>query len=164
MLLLPLLSQEFTYRSRTKHNLFFICSHLGCSISHLSPSLSLISPSAFLPVNLQIHGATDRPVTPIQLADVGAVNEPTACWQTDHVSLFFFWRGNVFFVCLFFSIWPSGKSERKQKPLSQKHFLVSCMSLKLFGCWGQLRMETWLVDWINWRHQSVVFIFLYFLT
>lgn len=33
MLLLPLLSQEFTYRSRTKHNLLDISSHLNLSFS-----------------------------------------------------------------------------------------------------------------------------------
>lgn len=80
MLLLPLLSQEFTYRSRTKHNLLHISSHLTPVVLSLTRrhTRPLIFPSAFLPVDLQIHGATDRPVTLIQLADVGAVNEPTA--------------------------------------------------------------------------------------
>lgn len=78
MLLLPLLSQEFTYRSRTKHNLLYISSHLRSVVSLSYLSLCDLPVCIFLPVDLQIHGATDRPVTLIQLADVGAVNEPTA--------------------------------------------------------------------------------------
>lgn len=71
----------------------------------LSPSTwSIISPSTFLPVDLQIHGATDRPVTLIQLADVGAVNEPTARWQTDRwFFVFFGFGGGTILKSFFFS-------------------------------------------------------------
>lgn len=70
----------------------------------LSPSTwSIISPSTFLPVDLQIHGATDRPVTLIQLADVGAVNEPTARWQTDRWFFVFFGFGGGTILKSFFS-------------------------------------------------------------
>ena len=67
---------------------------------------SIISPPTFLPVDLQIHGATDRPVTLIQLADVGAVNEPTARWQTDRwffVFVFFSFGGGTILKSFFFS-------------------------------------------------------------
>lgn len=155
MLLLPLLSQEFTYRSRTKHNLLDISSHLNLSFS-LSPSTwSIISPSTFLPVDLQIHGATDRPVTLIQLADVGAVNEPTARWQTDRwffVWFFRFWRGNNFKV-FFFSHLTFRKVRNTARTLrTSKSTTSPCViyisPLRLseiiwLGHEGQLRMATW---------------------
>lgn len=61
--------------------------------------------------SLQTHGASERPVTLIQLADVGAVPEPT---PPQWIPCFYF-GGGVVSKHLFF-IWSSGKSETQQKP------------------------------------------------
>lgn len=155
MLLLPLLSQEFTYRSRTEHNLLFICSHLK-----LSFSLSPFAPSIF---NLSVYIST------CQSADSWCYrpssNPDSAGWcgccKQTHSSLtdwscfflgvflfLFFWRGNSFKVVGFFSHLTFRKvrnTARTLEPLNRQHLHVSCMSL--LSLWldheGQLCMETW---------------------
>lgn len=147
MLLLPLLSQEFTYRSRTKHSLLHISSHLNLSRSLFSFTLSAWSfmfLSTFLPVNstdLWCYWPSSNP---------DSAGWCGYCKQT-HSSLidwyfFRFWRGKDFKVCFWFFFWPSGKSGTWEEPVNQQHHLhvsPTCPSPIWLGHRGQLCVATW---------------------